>query len=77
MTTPGLDGLVNTSDDGPIETIVLPGRTVTLTAYTRQISIQDVAGENGQLRSITVTITYQNGRNTRTYRLTSFISTYA
>jgi Tfp pilus assembly protein PilV len=77
MTTPGTDGLVNTADDGPIETVVLPGRTITLTAYTRQISIQDVTGENGQLRSITVTITYQNGRNTRTYTLTSFISAYS
>jgi hypothetical protein len=77
MTLPGPDGLVNTSDDGAIETIDLPGHTITLTSYTRQISLQDVAGSDGQLRTITVTITYQNGRTRRTYTLTSLISTYA
>ena len=30
-------------------------------AITREIMIRDVAGENGQLRSIVVTIKYQNG----------------
>jgi Tfp pilus assembly protein PilV len=74
---PGNDGLLNTADDGPIETVALPGRTITLIGFQREIAIQDVVGENGQLRSITVTITYQNGRTTRTYRLTSYISTYA
>jgi type II secretory pathway pseudopilin PulG len=77
LTTPGNDGLLNTADDGPIETVALPGRTITLIGFQREIAIQDVVGENGQLRSITVTITYQNGRTTRTYRLTSYISTYA
>lgn len=77
MTVAGDDGLVNTADDGAVETIDLPGHQITLTSYTRQIAIQDVSGENGQLRSITVTITYQNGRSTRTYTLVSYISTYA
>lgn len=77
LTTPGDDGLVNTADDGPIETIDLPGRTVTLAGYTREIKILDVAGESGQLRSITVTITVQSAGNRRTYTLSSFISTYA
>jgi hypothetical protein len=87
LTTPGPDGLVNTADDGPVETMVLPGKdgilgtaddvTVTLNQFTRQIAITDVAGENGQLRTITVTITYQNGPNKRTYTLTTLISSYA
>jgi hypothetical protein len=77
LTTAGNDGLVNTADDGPIETIVLPTGTVTLTGYTRQIQIQDVANENGDLRSITVTVTYQNGPNKRTYTLNTFISSYS
>jgi Tfp pilus assembly protein PilV len=77
LTTPGNDGLVNTADDGPIETIVLPTRTITLTGYTRQIQIQDVPNENGRLRSITVTITYQTGPSTRTYKLDTFISSYS
>ena len=77
LTTPGADGLVNTADDGPIETIVLPTGTTTLGGYTRKIQIVDVAGENGMLRSITVTITYKTGSNTRTYTLNTFISSYA
>jgi hypothetical protein len=77
MTLPGADGLVNTADDGAIETIDLPNHSIQLTSYTRQIAIQDVANENGQLRQITVTITYQNGRTRRTYTLVAYISTYA
>ena len=86
--TPGNDGLVNTADDdAAIETILLPGKdqtlytaddmTVTLGQYTREISIRDVANENGQLRSVTVTITYQNGPTKRTYVLNTFISAYS
>jgi type II secretory pathway pseudopilin PulG len=77
LTKPGSDGLLNTADDTGIETIDLPGRQIPLTAFTRQITIQDVASENGQLRSITVTISYQSGSTTRTYKLTTLISTYA
>jgi Tfp pilus assembly major pilin PilA len=77
LTTAGNDGLVNTADDGPIETIVLPTGTVTLTGYTRKIYIQDVPNENSQLRSIVVTITYSVGGTTRTYTLTTFISAYS
>ena len=77
LTTPGADGLVNTADDGAIETLVLPTGNVTLGGYTRKIQIVDVAGENGMLRSITVTITYKSGSNTRTYTLNTFISSYA
>ncbi len=84
---PGPDGLVNTADDTTIETVVLPGKdqtlgtaddqTITLSQFTREIKITDVSGENGQLRTITVTITYQNGPTKRSYVLTTFISSYA
>ncbi len=84
---PGPDGLVNTADDGAVETVLLPGRdqilntsddvTVTLGNYTREIMIRDVANENGQLRSIVVTITYQSGSSRRSYVLTSYISSYS
>jgi hypothetical protein len=64
---PGRDRQLNTADDS----------VVTLTNFTRQILIQDVVGENAQLRSIVVTIKYQNGPRTRTYTLTTFISSYS
>lgn len=85
----GLDGLVNTADDAAagIETVTLPGadhnlntaddQITSLTAFTRQIQIQDVANENAQLRSIVVTIRYRNGPTTRTYTLTTYISSYS
>jgi Tfp pilus assembly protein PilV len=73
----GADGLVNTSDDGAIETIDLPGHTYTLGGYQREIKIEAVAGENGQLRKITVSITFQNTGTARSYTLVSYISTYA
>ena len=50
---------------------------IALTGFTREIPIRDVADENGQLRSITVTINYQNGPTIRTYTLTTFISAYS
>src|SRR5581483_9896426 len=52
----GMDGIVNTADDAAagIETLDLPNQHIQLTAYTRQILIADVAGENGNLRKITV-----------------------
>ena len=82
----GLDGLVNTSDDAVagVETVTLPGpdqllntsddRVVPLSGFTREILITDI--ENG-LRSIVVTIKYQNGTRTRTYTLTTYISSYS
>jgi hypothetical protein len=83
----GPDGLVNTADDTTIETIVLPGpdrilgtaddQTLTLSNYTREILIRDVPNENGELRSIVVTIKYTNGPTTRSYTLTTYISAYS
>jgi len=89
LTKPGVDGLVNTADDAVagIETTTLPGRdqiignaddiTLPLSQYKREIKIRDVPGMNGELRSIVVTITYQNGPTKRTYTLSSFISSYS
>jgi hypothetical protein len=77
LTTPGADGLVNTDDDGSVESMSLPSGTVTLSSYTREIKIEDVPNEDGQLRSVTVTITYQHGPTKRTYTLTTLISAYA
>ena len=84
---PGPDGLVNTADDTTVETTTLPGKdqllntpddlVITLTQYTREIQIRDVPNENGDLRSIVVTVTYQNGPTKRTYTLQSFISSYS
>jgi hypothetical protein len=92
----GADGLVNTSDDGAIETSILPGpdqllgtsddTTVTLTGYTREIQVRDVANEPLNcgtvtvpctLRSIKVIITFRSGSVNRTYTLTTYISNYA
>jgi type II secretory pathway pseudopilin PulG len=87
LTLAGDDGLVNTADDGAIESVTLPGTDQTLgtgdditrvlSGYTREIAIRDVAGENGQLRSIVVTMTYRSDRTTRTYRLETLISAYS
>ena len=89
LNLPGLDGLVNTADDAAagVETVRLPGKDqylntaddqlVPLTTFTREIMIRDVAGEQGQLRSIVVTVKYQNGTTTRTYTLTTYISSYS
>lgn len=76
---PGNDGLVNTADDAAagIETLDLPGQTITLGNYTRTILIEDITGENGMLRKVTVTITYQDGKTTRTYPLVTYISSYS
>jgi type II secretory pathway pseudopilin PulG len=85
----GDDGFVNTADDAtqPVESVTFPGKdqtlgtsddsTTVLTSFTREIAIADVAGENGQLRSVVVTIRYQNGPTIRTYTLTTYISGYS
>jgi hypothetical protein len=82
---PGLDGIVNTADDGAIETVTYPGRdlrfddtadntTVSLAGFTREIQIRNLTAD---LRSITVTVTYRAGQSLRTYVLTAYISNYA
>ena len=81
---PGADGLVNTVDDGPIESLVQPGPdgqlgtgddlTLPLTQFTREIEIRDV---NANLRRIRVIIRYQAGKFRREYKLETFISSFA
>jgi hypothetical protein len=76
----------------PIESMVLPGPdqkmytaddiTITLNGYQREVLIRDVPGEldvNGicNLRSITVTVTYQAGPIQRKYSLVTYISNYS
>ena len=84
MSTAGADGVLNTNDDGPVETVALPGRdqilgtaddvTKTLSEFTREIAISDISPD---LRSITVTITYLVNGQTRSYSLTALISSFA
>lgn len=85
---PGSDGLVNTADDeSEIESVPTAGpdhelntaddQHVALSGFTREISIRDVSGTSGQLRSVTVTVIYQNGTTRRTYRLVTYISAYS
>jgi prepilin-type N-terminal cleavage/methylation domain-containing protein len=84
---PGPDGLVNTADDLGVEVTMGPGAdnklgtaddiATPLNAFTREIDIDELltAGvPNPSLRQLTVTITYQVGGATRTYRLTTFVS---
>jgi hypothetical protein len=80
----GTDGLVNTADDGDLETETLPGPdgqlgtaddvVFSLSAFTREIRITTI-GPN--LRQVVVTVTYQMGRVTRQYQLTTYISSFA
>ena len=80
----GADGLVNTADDGALETEIQPGPdrilgtpddvVIPLTAFTRQIQIIDIAPN---LRQIQVTVSYQIGHLTRQYQLTTYISSFA
>ena len=84
MTVAGVDGVLNTNDDGPVETVVMPGPdqrlntaddvTKTLNDFTREIAIADISPD---LRSITVTITYQVDGQPHTYTLTALISSFA
>ena len=89
---PGLDGLVNTADDGPVETMVKPGKDgilstaddeiLTLNNFTRQIEITPLNYDgttslNPNLRQVTVTVRYKVDNAWRTYRLVTFISSYS
>jgi type II secretory pathway pseudopilin PulG len=84
MTVAGADGVVNTDDDGAIESVDLPGPdqrlgtsddvTTTLTGFTREIAITDLSVD---LRSITVTIVYTINGQQKTFALTALISSFA
>jgi hypothetical protein len=69
---PGADGIFGTSDDQTVDLNPWMKRTIAITPVT-------VAGGTAEpnLRQITVTITYQVGRMTRTYTLVSYISAFA
>ena len=91
MTPAGPDGQVNTQDDSSTVETVHAARAsdtllgigddghITLSGYTREIKIRDVTGENGQLRSIEVTIVYQERQlaHRGPTRSTTFISAYS
>lgn len=84
MRVSGTDGLLNTVDDGDVESFILPGpdgyvgndddKVLTLDGFTRRIHIIELSGF---LRQITVTITYPANGQTRTYEVTALISQYA
>ena len=85
---PGVDGLVNTADDTGTEELRTPGPDgilnnaddvkTPLTNYTREVVISDLHDQNNainqSLRQITVTIRYSVGPVSRTYTLTTYIS---
>jgi len=88
----GLDGLVNTGDDGAVETVRTAGIDsilgnaddviTTLTDYTREIRITplnyDGTGTtNPNLRQIEVVVRYRIEGVWRAYTITTFISSYS
>ncbi len=80
----GVDGLVNTADDGAVEVIIQPGpdglmntgddETIALTDYSREIEITDL---NPNLRQIRVIVRYPYGDSQREYELLTYISAFA
>jgi len=89
---PGIDGLVNTADDGAVETMTKPGadgilgtaddEVVTLNDFTREVLISPLnmdgtATLNINLRQVTVTVRFRVDEAWRTYRLVTFISSYS
>jgi len=80
LRTPGPDGLVNTADDGAVETEPGPdgipgtGDDVILANFTREIRITDIAQN---LREVLVIVRYQNGPMVRQYQLVTYISSFA
>ncbi len=85
LTVAGDDGLVNTDDDGAVESLMLPGRDgllgtdddipQLLNNFTREIEIRATA--KSTLRRLRVVIRYQVGGETREYSITTYISSYA
>ena len=92
LTTAGADGLVNTADDGPVETIRTPGpdgilnntddEVTPLSNFMREIQItpinkDTVAVVNPNLRQIKVIITYTVEGMTKNYTLITYISSFS
>jgi len=84
MKSPGADGLVNTADDGAVETLIEPGPdnllgtaddvSKALSEYTREIEIRDVSST---LRQVRVTVRVTGIRGVRVVVITTLISSYA
>jgi prepilin-type N-terminal cleavage/methylation domain-containing protein len=89
---PGADGLVNTADDGDVETLRKPGKNgllndeddevVPLRDFTREIRITDLNYDNGggvnpNLRQVVVTVRYKVENTWRAYTLTTYVSSYS
>ena len=88
----GPDGLVNTADDGAVETLRAAGQDgilgnaddaiTTLTGYTREIRITPLNYDgtgvvNPNLRQIQVIVRFQVGGLWRNYETTTYISSYS
>ena len=84
LRTPGPDGIVNTIDDGPVETLVTAGpdglidtgddEVVPLNGYTREVENTDVSAF---LRELRVTVTYPSNGGSREFVITTHISAFA
>ena len=92
LRTPGSDGLVNTADDGLVETTRKPGHDgmlntaddeiLTLSDYTREIAITTLlidgtAQINPNLRQVTVNVRFKTNNTWRTYTLVTYVSSYS
>jgi len=88
----GNDGIVNTADDGSLETVVKPGpdgllgtaddETTELANFTREIVITplnypNTTTVNPSLRQITVNVRYLADSVWRTYTLTTYVSSFS
>jgi hypothetical protein len=87
LRVPGPDGLVNTADDGEVETMITPGPdnvlgtdddlVMPLAGFQRRVQILELNPVNPDLREIRVTIVYQVSQQTRQYVLRTFISSFS
>jgi prepilin-type N-terminal cleavage/methylation domain-containing protein len=92
LADPGDDGLVNTADDGAVETLLAPGADGQfdtnddierpLESFTREIAIaplpsNDGNGLNPNLREITVTVRYKVRNMWRAYTLRTYVSSFS
>ena len=89
---PGTDGIVNTADDGAVETVRKPGpdgilgnaddEITSLTNFTREVTITplnypNTTTVNPSLRQITVNVRYLVEDTWRTYTLTTYVSSFS
>jgi prepilin-type N-terminal cleavage/methylation domain-containing protein len=88
----GNDGLVNTGDDGAVETIRNPGpdgilnntddQITTLNNFTREIIISSLnndggGGVNKNLRQLQVIVRYKVNQSWQAYTITTYISSFS